>query len=69
MIFRLHSTPEINVPDLILHLIEMNTTNPERAQEIFHQGFKSIPMDVIVGVLSQKIPVEKRGDKIIISSE
>lgn len=55
MIFRLHSTQEINTPKLVEYLITLYQTDADKAIYVFRQGFKTIPLEVILGVLETQI--------------
>lgn len=69
MKFRLHSTTEINTPDLIHHLIMLYPFNPRKAVDIFLQGFKGIPFEVVRDVLEGHIPYNVTDGVVIIDTK
>ena len=69
MIFRLHSTPEINTPALLEYLMVLYFSDRKKAIVAFQQGFKSIPLSVIIGVLESEIRYSVENNVVIINTK
>ena len=69
MIFRLHSTQEINTPNLMEYLILLYQTDADKAIYVFRQGFKTIPLEVILGVLETQIVYMVENDAVLIDTK
>ena len=69
MLFRLHSTPEINTPALIGHLVLLYRSEPDKSIFVFRQGFKTIPFELILGILEQKIQYTINDDVVVVDTK